>query len=83
LLFSSHRQLLKDTIRQLCASLQSKIIEVVDQQVALIMADLQMLQDENVILESERNPEFRARLAAELSKVTDEAERIGRVFEGA
>jgi len=33
--------------------------EIVNQQVGLVEADLQMLRDENVVLESERDPELR------------------------
>ena len=53
--------------------------EIVNQQVDLVEADLQMLRDENVVLESERNPEFRGRVIEEVRSVRREAERIGRV----
>jgi hypothetical protein len=54
----------------------------VDQQVALIMTDLQMLKDEYAILESERNLTFRARLAAEVRRAKDEVGRVGSVING-
>lgn len=55
--------------------------ELVNQQVGLIEADLRMLRDENVVLESERDPEFRRRVEAEVERVGGEVERIGRVVE--
>lgn len=55
--------------------------ESVDQQVALIETDLQMLRDENVVLESERNPEFRSRVAAEVDRARAQLDRIGRAVE--
>jgi hypothetical protein len=55
--------------------------EIVNQQVGLVEADLQMLRDENVVLESERDPEFRRRVGAEVERVRGEVERIGRVVE--
>ena len=55
--------------------------EIVNQQVGLVEADLQMLRDENVALESERDPEFRRRVGGEVERVRGEVERIGRVVE--
>jgi hypothetical protein len=55
--------------------------EIINQQVGLVEADLQMLRDENVVLESERDPEFRRRVGAEVERVRGEVERIGRVVE--
>jgi hypothetical protein len=55
--------------------------EIVNQQVGLVEADLQMLRDENVVLESERDPEFRRRVGAEVERARGEVERIGRVVE--
>jgi hypothetical protein len=55
--------------------------EVVEQQIELMEADLQMLRDENVVLESERDPGFRMRVGAEVEWARLEAERIGRMVE--
>jgi hypothetical protein len=52
--------------------------EVVKQQTGLLQADLQMLRDENVVLESERDPEFRRRVGSEVVRAKADAERIGR-----
>ena len=54
--------------------------EIVNQQVGLVEADLHMLSNENVVLESERDPEFRTRVGAVVESVTAEVETIGRVF---
>lgn len=53
--------------------------EIVNQQVGLVEGDLHMLRDKNVVLESERDPEFRRRVMAEVERVRGEVERIGRV----
>jgi hypothetical protein len=51
------------------------------EQLALITADLDTLRDANVIEESERNPEFRRRLAAEVEVLTREMERTRAVVD--
>ena len=55
--------------------------EIINQQVQLIEADLEILGGENVVLESERDPEFRNGVAAEVEWIREEVEIIGRVFE--
>lgn len=76
---NDHRRDCKAEFRKIASELQDKVNEIVYQQVDLVEADLQMLRDENVVLESERNPEFRGRVMEEVRSVRREAERIGRV----
>jgi hypothetical protein len=57
--------------------------EVISQQVGLAEADLQILRDENVVLESERNPQFRRQVRSELERVKGDIDRIGHVVESA
>ncbi|KAJ4363420.1 hypothetical protein N0V83_009713 [Neocucurbitaria cava] len=78
-LFNSHRQDSKERFRQLAAELQVKVRQVVYQQVELLEADLQTLRDENAVLDSERDPEFRRRVELEIGLVNGEVERLGRV----
>ncbi|RYP50632.1 hypothetical protein DL768_003914 [Monosporascus sp. mg162] len=80
-LFNDHRHDCKEKFRDIARGLQDKVNEIVNQQVGLIEADLQMLRDENVMLESERDPEFRRRVGAEVERVKGEVDRIGRVVE--
>jgi len=55
---------------------------IVKEQTELVEADLQMLRNENVVLESERDPEFRIRVGAEVEWARREVERIGRTVRG-
>tara|TARA_R110002003_G_scaffold296_3_gene18623 strand:- start:8176 stop:8361 length:186 start_codon:yes stop_codon:yes gene_type:complete len=57
---------------------QEILNEVVNLQVELIKADLQLLRDESVVSESERDPGFRERVRAELDLV---AERMGHLVQ--
>ncbi|RYO81753.1 hypothetical protein DL764_009715 [Monosporascus ibericus] len=80
-LFNDHRRDCKERFRDIARGLQDKVNEVVNQQIGLVEADLQMLRDENVMLESERDPEFRRRVGAEVERVKGEVDRIWRVVE--
>jgi hypothetical protein len=57
---------------------QENLNEVVNLQVELIKADLQLLRDESVVSESERDSGFRERVRAELDLVT---ERMGHLVQ--
>lgn len=61
--------------------LQAMTKELVEQQMAVIDRDLDMLSNENAVLDSERNPEFRARVAAELDTANAEVERLTRIVD--
>ncbi|KAH8732134.1 hypothetical protein GQ44DRAFT_767167 [Phaeosphaeriaceae sp. PMI808] len=80
-LFNEHRSACRNGFREIAQGLQDAVNQDVNAQVDLIRADLQLLSDENVVLESERNPEFRRKLEAEVDSVEVEVARIGRVFE--
>ncbi|KAF2688370.1 hypothetical protein K458DRAFT_414140 [Lentithecium fluviatile CBS 122367] len=80
-LFNDHRRKCKESFRAIARALQEQVDEIVNQQVELVEADLRMLRDENVVLESERDPEFRRRVGAEVERVMGEVERIGHVVE--
>jgi hypothetical protein len=56
--------------------------KIVREQIAFIEADLKILKDENVILDSERNPEFRIRVRTEVEWAKEEIDRISRRFRG-
>jgi hypothetical protein len=58
--------------------MQEDLNEVVNHQVELIEADLQLLMDESVVSESERDPGFRERVRAELDLV---AEQMGHLVQ--
>ncbi|CAO2651427.1 Nn.00g039970.m01.CDS01 [Neocucurbitaria sp. VM-36] len=78
-LFHEHRRFCKESFRDIVLELQDKLDEIVQEQLEFVEADLQILRDENVVLESERNPEFRRRVRAEMERVKGEVERLGRV----
>jgi hypothetical protein len=56
--------------------------KIVQKQIEFIEADLQMLRDEHVILDSERNPEFRIRVRTEVEWAKEEIDRISCRFRG-
>ena len=82
-LFARHRRLFKDQFREIVNHLQDSVGDMVQEQITLIEADLQMLKDKNAVLESEKNPDFKNRVQEELERVRVEVEGIGRVLEGA
>lgn len=53
------------------ASFESEAEEATNQQVHLLEEDLLVLRDENVILESERDPQFRNRVSRELVIISE------------
>ncbi|KAJ4302860.1 hypothetical protein N0V90_001751 [Kalmusia sp. IMI 367209] len=74
-LFTSHKRLFIDAFRGLSIKLESAITGAIAQQITLIEADLMMLRDENVILESE-NPHFRRILKREIQRTKTELDQI-------
>jgi hypothetical protein len=67
--FNDQRRACKAGFRDIALSFQEKANESIRQQVQLIEADLQILKDGNTVLESERDPDFRSRVEAELKFV--------------
>ncbi|KAF2108978.1 hypothetical protein BDV96DRAFT_652220 [Lophiotrema nucula] len=82
-LFNSHRRRFKENFANIANELQEKVSEVVATQVSAIEVDLDTLRDENVVLESERNPQFRRDLGEEVNRVREEMNAIQRVIDGA
>ncbi|KAF1998022.1 hypothetical protein P154DRAFT_440141 [Amniculicola lignicola CBS 123094] len=74
-LFSEHLQRLRNKLVAIARELQDKVNEVITQQLVFIEADLNTLRDENVVLESERNPELRRRLGAGVERGRQEMEQ--------
>lgn len=67
-LFIDHRRQFRTKFFAISDTLQQEIKNAVTHQLAFITADLDTLRNENVVLESERNPEFRTRLATEVTR---------------
>ncbi|KAF2266375.1 hypothetical protein CC78DRAFT_459505 [Lojkania enalia] len=80
-LFYDHRRQFQEKFREISDELQESVGEVIDQQLAFIEADLDTLRDENVVLESERNPEFRRTLGTEVERVREEMRRVARTID--
>ncbi|EDU46388.1 conserved hypothetical protein [Pyrenophora tritici-repentis Pt-1C-BFP] len=73
-MFNDQRRACKADFRDIACSLQKKVNESIRQQVQLIEADLQILKDGNTVLESERDPDFRSRVEAELKLVKEKVD---------
>lgn len=80
-LFETHRRDCRKEFKRITRQLEDEANQVTNQQVALIEADLQMLRDENAVLESERDPEFRRRVMTEIERVTRAVNEILPIFE--
>ncbi|ORY11257.1 hypothetical protein BCR34DRAFT_484487 [Clohesyomyces aquaticus] len=80
-LFDDHRRRFRERFVEISNELQEQMATLIAEQLAFIEADLNTLKDENVVLESERNPEFRTRLATEVERVEDELTRVRRAVE--
>jgi hypothetical protein len=61
--------------------MQEKLVDVVNEQVEMVEADLQLLRDGNVIAESERDVGFKRRVGTEVESAKREVERLGAVIE--
>lgn len=75
-LFVDHRLRLRGKFLAISDTLQQKIKDSVTHQLTFIAADLDTLRNENVVLESERNPEYRAHLATELARARENMETV-------
>jgi hypothetical protein len=75
-LFVDHRRLLREKFLAISDILQQKTKDAVAHQLAFIAADLDTLRNENVVLESERNPEFRTHLATEVTRAREDMETL-------
>ncbi|KAF2710421.1 hypothetical protein K504DRAFT_405554 [Pleomassaria siparia CBS 279.74] len=81
-LFNDHRRRFKERFVHVSNELETKIRNAIAAQLAFVATDLNTMRDQNVVLESERNPEFRTQLAAELVLVEDDMGEIRRSIEG-
>jgi hypothetical protein len=70
----------KKTFANLADEFQSAIQDIVKTHLGSIRVTLDMIRSDNIALESEKDPEFRARLEAGIIAAKDEAERIRRVL---
>lgn len=75
-LFISHRRRFKEQFFAIADTLHQKARDSVIHQVAFIEGDLDTLRNDNVVLESERNPEFRTHLAAEVTRARQDMETV-------
>lgn len=64
--------MVKDDFREVSTNVEAAIRNILIRRTALIDADLKLLRDENVVLESERNPAFRRKLAEEVAQAKAE-----------
>ncbi|KAF1955086.1 hypothetical protein CC80DRAFT_493422 [Byssothecium circinans] len=80
-LLDDHRRLLTVTFISWADRLEDEVKKAAVQQVELIEADLRMIRSENAVLESEKNPQFRNRLSAELGRMKRELESVNLVLE--
>lgn len=60
---------MRASFQVLADGLEESLIEAIEEQVALIESDLEVLRSDNVIEAHERNPEFRERLVGSVAGV--------------
>lgn len=75
-LFVDHRRQFREKFLAISDTLQQKTKDAVAHQLAFIAADLDTLRNENVVLESERNPEFRTSLATDVTRAREDMETV-------
>jgi ABC-type phosphate transport system auxiliary subunit len=75
-LFVDHCRFFREKFLAISDTLQQKTKDAVTHQLAFIAADLDTLRNENVVLESERNPEFRTHLATEVTRARQDMETV-------
>lgn len=77
-LFQDHRRNCKERFAEIARRIQEEVETTVQEQIEHIRADSEMLQNENTVLECERDPQFRDRVRAEMSRIRSEIEKIQR-----
>ncbi|KAF2240355.1 hypothetical protein BU26DRAFT_442855 [Trematosphaeria pertusa] len=80
-LFTSHNRMLRTAFRNLSEDLEEAVKEVALQQSAYIESDLELLRNENVILESEKHPEFRQSLSEEIRQIRLQLEQLSSMLD--
>jgi|SRR3569833_349813 len=81
-LFKSHHGQFKGEFVRMCQDLESRMQDTVAAHMLVLEQTLDMLRNENVALESERDPEFRRRVADEIERVKETLVGIQQVVEG-
>ena len=78
-MFESLMRKLNNSFKELANNLQTEVQASVAESLDVISGTLDMVRSENVALESERDPDFRNRVDAELREVVVEMARIAGV----
>lgn len=73
--------MLRTAFRNLSEDLEEAVKEVALQQSAYIESDLELLRNENVILESEKHPEFRQSLSEEIRQIRLQLEQLSSMLD--
>jgi hypothetical protein len=81
-LFDKHRITCREKFRIVARDMQDALLEVVNEQVEQLEADLQILRDGNQITESERDVGFKKRVGVEVQIAKREVGRLGKVVGG-
>lgn len=77
-----HRRRFRRQFISISEKVQQETKDAVAQQLRFIENDLNTLRNENVVLESERNPEFRTRLEIEVTRAREEMETVRAAING-
>lgn len=64
--------MLKDAFNMLADDLELRVRSVVEEQARLVTEHIDLIRSDNVILESEKNPEFRDRVGKAVREVSRE-----------
>jgi hypothetical protein len=72
----------RNKLRIIAREMQEALVEIVNEQVGHLEADLQILRDGNEIKECERDDAFKKRVGAEVDSVRAEVERLCGVVGG-
>lgn len=76
MLFPAHQRLVKDAFQRISTDIESTISTAIAEHIDVVKADIDILRDQNAILESERNPQFRQALSREIQRARAELEQI-------
>ena len=79
ILFEILRVELRKKFSTLAYDHESRLREAINANLALVQNDIDTLRNENVALESERNPEFRRRMENEVARIRREMVSIHRI----
>src|SRR6185312_1847429 len=77
-IFTSHFLQLKIRFSALTGSLGATLQKVIANHLTALKLDLDLLRDENVVLESERDPEFHSRMEMTVANAMESLQEIQR-----